>query len=63
MTRKSSYEVFSLTFCRMKTSFDDLRAFFRATKYLQTTSSFVPYEFFPVHRDISSEGCVWNLFG
>ena len=27
MTRKSSYEVFSLTFWRMKTSYDDLRAF------------------------------------
>ena len=27
MTRKSSYEVFSLTFRRMKTSYDDLRAF------------------------------------
>ena len=27
MTHKSSYEVFSLTFCRMKTSYDDLRAF------------------------------------
>ena len=27
MTRKSTYEVFSLTFWRMKTSYDDLRAF------------------------------------
>ena len=27
MTRKSRYEVFSLTFWRMKTSYDDLRAF------------------------------------
>ena len=27
MTPKSSYEVFSLTFWRMKTSYDDLRAF------------------------------------
>ena len=27
MTRKSSYEVFSLTFWRMKTSYDDLRDF------------------------------------
>ena len=27
MTRKSSYEVFSLTFWRMKTSYADLRAF------------------------------------
>ena len=27
MARKSSYEVFSLTFWRMKTSYDDLRAF------------------------------------
>ena len=27
MTRKSSYEVFLLTFWRMKTSYDDLRAF------------------------------------
>ena len=26
MTRKSSYEVFSLTFWRMKTSYDDLQA-------------------------------------
>ena len=27
MTRKSSYEVFSLKFWRMNTSYDDLRAF------------------------------------
>ena len=27
MTRKSCYDVFSLTFWRMKTSYDDLRAF------------------------------------
>ena len=27
MIRKSSYEVFSLTFWRMKTSYDDLRVF------------------------------------
>ena len=27
MTRKSSYEVFSLTFRRMKTSYDNLRTF------------------------------------
>ena len=27
MTLKSSYEVFSLTFWRMKTSYDNLRAF------------------------------------
>ena len=27
MTHKSSYEVFSLTIWRMKTSYDDLRAF------------------------------------
>jgi len=52
MKLKSSYEVFSLTFWRIKTSFDDLRAFFHATKYLETTSPFAPYEFFPVHQDV-----------
>ena len=55
MTRKSSYEVFSLTFRRMK---------FRATKYPETASLFAPYDFFHLHQDIFlSEGRVWNLFG
>ena len=63
MTCKSSYEVFSLTFWRMKTSYDDLRAF-PCYKISETTSLFAPYEVFPLHQDIfSSEGLVWNLFG
>ena len=49
MTRKSSYEVFSLTFWRMKSSYDDLRAFpcykisgnyvaFRALRFFSSSS-------------------------
>ena len=63
MTRKSSYEVFSLMFWRMKTCYDDLRAF-PCYKIFGPTSLFAPYEVFPLHQDsFSSEGRVWNLFG
>ena len=63
MTRKSSCEVFSLMFWRMKTSYDDLRAF-PCYEYPETTSHFAPFEVFPLHQYIfSSEGRMWNLFG
>ena len=58
MTPKSSYEVFSLTFWRMKTSYDDLRAF-PCYKISGNYVIFAPYEFFSLHQDsFSGEGLV-----
>ena len=62
MTRKSSYEVFLLTFWRMKTSYDDLRAF-PCYKISGNYVTFRALRGFPRHQDILSEGRVWNLFG
>ena len=63
MTRKSSYEVFLLTFRWMKTSYDDLQAF-PCYKISENYITFCTLRGFPLHQDIFlSEGRVWNLFG
>ena len=64
MTRKSSYEVFSLRRFGERKPLIMTCELFRATKYPEITSLVARYEVFPLHQDIfSSEGRVWNLFG
>ena len=61
MTRNSSYEVFSLTFWWMKTSYDDLRAF----PGYKTSGNYVTFRalrvFFPSSRHLERRTCVESV--
>ena len=61
MTRKSSYDVFLLTFWRIKISYDDLRVF-PCYKICGNYVNFRAFtRFFPLHQDIFSNFCVESV--
>ena len=79
MTRKSSYEVFSLTFWRMKTSYEDARAFpcykisgnyvtFRALRVFSSSSKHLferrtGVESIGVRADMLARSCMMTTLG